>query len=188
MGRQSSTAARTSPRTLRTPSLMASRASAWVCSLTSKCIRDSRTAPSSGAGWSRNSITLPSLSRLRHVVVDHLDDSVGRLPAVLLDARVIDANLGLARSAALGELPQRQRRPIKVLDRLAQHVLGRNVGIVPADKALDRIGSGAAQALTQKRRHLFDPLGFLLPVLRLHGKPFLTPCRCRRHAGRARGL
>ena len=36
----------------------------------------------------------------RHVVVDHLDDRVGRLPAVLLDLRIVRPDLGLARPGA----------------------------------------------------------------------------------------
>ncbi len=35
-----------------------------------------------------------------HVVVDHLDDGVGAVPALLVEARIVDAHLGRARRAA----------------------------------------------------------------------------------------
>ena len=48
----------------------------------------------------------------RHVVGDDLDDGVRRLPAVLLELRVVDADLGRARLAlAPSEAPVRSAPP-----------------------------------------------------------------------------
>jgi hypothetical protein len=50
----------------------------------------------------------------RHVVVDDLDHRVGRLPAVLLERRVVDPHLGLAVGTRAGESPQPERRAVEV--------------------------------------------------------------------------
>jgi hypothetical protein len=45
----------------------------------------------------------------RHVVGDDLDHRVLRIPSVLLEERVVEADLGRARSAQLRKTPQRER-------------------------------------------------------------------------------
>ena len=50
----------------------------------------------------------------RHVVGDDLDHRVRRLPAVLLEVRVVDVDLRLTRRAPLGQVPLRDRGAVQV--------------------------------------------------------------------------
>ena len=58
----------------------------------------------------------------RHVVVDDLDHGVGRLPAMLLQMRVVDAHLGGARWAGFGEAEMGDGGAVEV-----EHLAGRDV-------------------------------------------------------------
>jgi hypothetical protein len=49
----------------------------------------------------------------RHVVTDDLDHRMGRLPAVLLEARIVDANARAARLPA-HEMPVTQHGPVEI--------------------------------------------------------------------------
>jgi hypothetical protein len=68
----------------------------------------------------------------RHVVVDDLDHRVRRLPAMLVQPRVVDAQLGRAAGEAAREVPVRQRCAVQVGDRPLGQVIGRNLAVVLA--------------------------------------------------------
>ena len=72
----------------------------------------------------------------RHVVVDDLDDRVGRLPAVLLELRVVDAQLGRARPPLLAEAQLRQRGAVEVERVALGQILRRHVAEISPDEPL----------------------------------------------------
>ena len=88
----------------------------------------------------------------RHVVGDDVDRRVRRLPAVLLERRVVDAHQRVARVALAPEGPVRQRGAVEV-DRLAAaQVLGRRAAVVRADERLGlRDLSGATRSRTRSQ-------------------------------------
>ena len=73
-----------------------------------------------------------------HIVGDHLDDRVGGLPAVLLEARVVDPQLELGGPPLPQQAEMRECGAVEVRDLALTEVLGRDAGIVPADEGLDR--------------------------------------------------
>ena len=75
----------------------------------------------------------------RHVVADDLDRGVRRLPAVLLERRVVHAHTRLAALAVAPERPVRQRGAVEV-DRLAAVQVGRRRA--PVIAAHERLGLG----------------------------------------------
>ena len=90
----------------------------------------------------------------RHVVGDDLDHGVRRLPAVLLEVRVVDAHLRLAGRALLGEVPVRDRRPVQVERVAIGQVLGGHPVVVLAHERLTRLPPAppAAAPVSARRR------------------------------------
>src|SRR5690242_1043026 len=72
----------------------------------------------------------------RHVVVDDLDDRMGRLPAVLFEAGIEDPDPRLARLALAGEVPVRQGRAVEIGRLALGEVLGIDVLEVAEDEML----------------------------------------------------
>ncbi len=103
----------------------------------------------------------------RHVVVDDLDDRRRRAPAIDFDARIDDAELGAAGQARLRELPQRQRRAIKVLGAALDDVGGRHAAIELLEEALHHAGARLAEPVGGERRRGRDR--FVLQLLRAQG-------------------
>jgi hypothetical protein len=87
-----------------------------------------------------NAVALPTqlhrdrVDQERHVVADDLDHRVPRLPAVLLEVRVVEADLGLAVRALLGKAPLRERGAVEVERAAAGEVLRRHPAVVLAHK------------------------------------------------------
>ena len=75
-----------------------------------------------------------------HVVVDDLDDRVGGAPAMLIGARVEDADLGDLGQALLAVIPQRERGAIEAVGGFAHEIVGRDVGIEQAHEAFGCLG------------------------------------------------
>ncbi len=121
-----------------------------------------------------------------HVVVDDLEDRVRGLPAMLLDARIVETDLGAARGTLLAEAEVGKGSTIEV-ERLAlREVGGRHVMIVAAYEALDPFRLLAREALTDDLCHPIDKLG--LEHLRTvrHGPSlpaFSLSCK-KAHSGR----
>ncbi len=67
-----------------------------------------------------------------HVVVDDLDHGMGRLPAVFVQARVVDTQFGRATGKGAGEMPVRQRGAVQVGQRAFGQVVGRHLAVVLA--------------------------------------------------------
>jgi hypothetical protein len=91
-----------------------------------------------------------------HIVGDHLDDRVGGLPAVLLEAGVVDPQLELGGPPLPQQAEMRERGAVEVRDLALTEVLGRNAGIVPADEGHDppppdRSGGAPARAPRRPR-------------------------------------
>ena len=89
----------------------------------------------------------------RHVVGHDLDGGVRGLPAVLLEARVVDAHLRGPGSAYAGEVEVPERQPIQVKRVALGHVLGRDPAIELAREGLGEIGVGRAELLAHSRAH-----------------------------------
>ncbi len=107
----------------------------------------------------------------RHVVGDDLDQRVRRLPAVLLEVRVVDAHLGLARSPLLGEVPVRDRRPVQVERVAIRQILGRDPLVVLADERLARRHLVRGQPFPHAFADRVDQLGLEIRPLYRHSRP-----------------
>ena len=112
----------------------------------------------------------------RHVVGDDLDDGMGRLPAVLLDLRVVDPDLRGARRAPPGEVEVRRRGPVEIVRLALGEVLVRDPRVVPGDEGEDEIEVLAAHPLARERGDVVHQLHRLGCRLSRHGRPLL----CRR--------
>ena len=95
----------------------------------------------------------------RHVVGDDLDDGVGRLPAVLLDSRVVDPDLRAARIAPAGEVEVRHRGAVQIARRAFGEVLGRRPDVVAAEERKREVEVLPAHPLARERRHFIDQVG-----------------------------
>ncbi len=81
----------------------------------------------------------------RHVVVDHLDHRVVRLPAVFLEIGVVDPDLGLAGLALGAEPPMGERRAEQLVMAACGDIAGRDTIVIEADERADRRALGFAQ-------------------------------------------
>jgi hypothetical protein len=97
-----------------------------------------------------------------HVVVHDLDDGVGRPPAVLFQPWVVDPHLRLVGRALLREPEQGQRRPVEVVGRLVDDVVGRHVGVEQPQEGLGDPRALGLQALADPFDGLLDQIGFEL--------------------------
>src|SRR5207249_1325371 len=64
-----------------------------------------------------------------HVVVDHLDDGVGAVPALFVEPWVIGADLGRAGRTLRTERPQGEGGAVEIIGCLADKIVGGDVGI-----------------------------------------------------------
>ena len=206
---QSSTAARTSASAQRTSSASASSTSCSVWrSVVSRRMTASTVEPSPSSSTGRSASTRPSFPRRkritgwmtrmarvpasvqdhpyrvdqeRHVVGDDLDDGMGRLPAVLLDLRVVDPDLRRARRAPPGEVEVCRRGAVEIAHLALREVVGRDARVVPVDEGQDEIEVFAAHPRASERHDFFNQPG-LLPGRRLsrHWKPPLVSSGRRR--------
>ena len=87
----------------------------------------------------------------RHVGDHGLDDGVRRFPAVLLDVRVVDVHLQLARAADAREPPVRDRSAVDVEVVAADEVVRCRVRVVRAHEALDVVRLVALEPFADAR-------------------------------------
>ena len=85
----------------------------------------------------------------RHVVVDDLDDGMGRLPALFLGLRVVDPDLAGAGRPGLAVAPQGQGGAIEVVRILPQDIVRRHVGVELAQEVFRGFDAGRLQTLAQ---------------------------------------
>ncbi|OMP13979.1 hypothetical protein COLO4_00515, partial [Corchorus olitorius] len=116
----------------------------------------------------------------RHVVVDDLDDRVTAVPAVLLEARVVDANARLSRHEFLAQLPVRHRRAVEIGHAARDHVFGVCQTVVVPQERLEQVGNiGRANARQGHCiRHVLADLVFVLvrhEAAPEEGLPHATP-------------
>ena len=104
----------------------------------------------------------------RHVVGDDLDQRVRRLPPVLLEVRVVDPHLRLARLPVLGQVPVRDRGAVQVERVAVREVLGRDPLVVLADERLARRDLAGGQALPHAFADRVDQLGLEIRPLNRH--------------------
>jgi hypothetical protein len=105
----------------------------------------------------------------RHVVVHDLDHRVGARPAVLLDARVVDADLGRARVEPPRERELRQRRPVQVFRVAVREILGIDLVVVLADEGPCFLGGGGLETLVCEAQDLLQESLLLLVAGEVHG-------------------
>ncbi len=101
-----------------------------------------------------------------HVVARDLDHRVSRLPAVLLELRRVDVHLGLTGRPLAHQIPVVESRPVRVVGRVCEQVLGRDARVVAADELLDPGRGLLAQLLPRERDDALDPFGLSL------GRPY----------------
>jgi hypothetical protein len=97
-----------------------------------------------------------------HIVGDHLDDRVGGLPAVLLEARVVDPQLELGGPPLPQQAEVRECGAVEVRDLALTKVLGPDAGVIAADEGHDPRRLTGREALTRERRDGLDDLEFFL--------------------------
>jgi hypothetical protein len=73
----------------------------------------------------------------RHVVGGNLDDAVRRLPSMLLELGVVDAQPGRSRRARAQKAPMCEGRPVQVGHVVFRQILVGGAGEVVADERLD---------------------------------------------------
>jgi hypothetical protein len=127
----------------------------------------------------------------RHVVADDLHDRVRRLPAVLLELRVVDAHLRLARLAPGREVPVRERGAVDVERAALEQIVRRHPAVVLAHELLDLVRLLLAEPLMQARADGVDQRRLDLLHLDRHdsswaGAPTLPPRGDRRDTARRR--
>ena len=106
----------------------------------------------------------------RHVVGDDLDDGVGRLPAVLLDLRVVDPDLRRAGRAPPGEVEVRRRRAVEVVRIAFGEVVGRDPRVVVGDEGEDEVDVLGAHPLARERGDFVHELRRMGRRLGRHGE------------------
>jgi hypothetical protein len=87
----------------------------------------------------------------RHVVGHDLDRRVRGLPAVVLEARVVDAHLRRPRPALAREVEVAERQAVEVEWVAIGHVLRSNPPIELADERLGQLGVGGIEVLAHAR-------------------------------------
>ena len=105
----------------------------------------------------------------RHVVVDHLDDGVVRLPAVSFQGGVVDPDLGPPAPAGLREVPVRERGAVEVARAAVGQILRRHRFVITAHEALGLVSAIRRQAVVQQADDPLDELDLLLPCPAQHG-------------------
>ncbi len=114
----------------------------------------------------------------RHVVVDDFHHGVAAVPAVLLQARVVDPHARLAGRELLAELPVRHRGAVEIGDAARDDVLG--VGqlvVLPHERLEQRSDIGRTSARQGHHvRHRLEDFVFVL------GRHALPPEKGRPHA------
>jgi hypothetical protein len=93
-----------------------------------------------------------------HVVVDDLDHAVAALPAAFIDARIVDAHLGLSRAALLAEAPQRQRGAVQVVGAQFGEVARRAIRVEPREERLEVGASRLVGPALDSTHQSFDQL------------------------------
>ena len=109
-----------------------------------------------------------------HVLVQHGDEGMGGLPAVLLEVGVEDPHLGIGGIELLQEVPHRERGAVDVVETAIGQVIERDRGIEVAGEGLDLSGLVLVQTALQPLLELLEQiLSGLLMCDMLHPSPRL---------------
>ena len=106
-----------------------------------------------------------------HVVVDNLDHGVVGRPVVLLQARIIDSDLGFAGLAPARQRPMGERRAQQVFKATLDHVAGWHVFIIKTDEPLDGPVATPAAVRSGLGDDFLDQLGLAPLQLLQHPSP-----------------
>ncbi len=107
----------------------------------------------------------------RHVVGDHLDHGVGRLPAVLLDLGVVDPDQRLAGQALLAEAEMGERGAIDVQRVALEQIDGRDRPVVVADEGFGPLRLAVGELVVQLIDHPLEQIRLLVLQPGCHGRP-----------------
>ena len=107
----------------------------------------------------------------RHVVVDDLHHRARRLPAVLLDAGVVDAHGGAAGPALLPPLPHGDGGAVELVGGCLHDVVRRHVGVELPHEPLRQTHPAAVQASPHLTDHLLGQFVLELLGTECHGCP-----------------
>ncbi len=107
----------------------------------------------------------------RHVVGDHLDDGMRRLPAVLLDLRIVHPHLGVPRSAMLAEAQVRERGAIQIQGVAIDQVGRRHRAVIVVHECLGERGERVIQLVVHPVGHALEQVGLLVLQPGRHGSP-----------------
>ena len=111
----------------------------------------------------------------RHVVVDDLDDRVPGGPAVLLELRRVDADLGLPRGAPCAEVELGERGAVEVRRAALEEVLGGDRAVVDADQCFEPRGLVLRKLRVRVLEGLVDQRGLRLVWLHGHWSGVRSP-------------
>ena len=105
----------------------------------------------------------------RHVVGHHLDDGVGRLPAVLLDLRIVHPHLGMAGRAVLAEAQVRERGAVQIQWVAIDQVGRRHRPVIVAHERIGEPRQRIVELIVQTVGHAFEQVGLLVLQPGRHG-------------------
>ncbi len=94
----------------------------------------------------------------RHVVGDDLHHSVGALPAVFLEAGIVDPDDRDARSPLAAEIPVGQGRAVQIFRGSFEQVLGCHPSVIMAHESLCHVHRRFGQTLPHQFGHTLDQL------------------------------
>ena len=102
------------------------------------------------------------IDQKRHVVIDDLDHGMGRLPAMLLDLRVVDPDFRLAWPPLLAEAEMGQRRAIQIQRVAIEEIIQGDAAVVMAHERFRQYGLAIFQLVVQPTDHALQQVGSLV--------------------------
>ena len=90
------------------------------------------------------------------VLQDHLDDGMGRLPAVTGQLGIVDPDVGIGTAALIEGIPQAQGRAVEIAVIAIVQIGARHVAVELGNEALDQRGTVFGQLLMDQAENVFE--------------------------------
>ncbi len=90
------------------------------------------------------------------ILQDHLDDSVGGLPAMASQLGVVDPDIGFGATTLIEGIPEAKRRAVEIAVVAIMHVGARHVAVKLGHEAFDQRGTLLGQFLMDQAENVFE--------------------------------